>query len=140
MCERRVRSERATWLGRYPSRRIASCTVPRVSSATSRLPDRTWDTVVGLTPARAATWLMVTRVSSGAGTATSADPVPFGVVVLFAAIPPPFCLQPLRRRWPPARRELSGNPDGLRQHVFDRVEGRSYRSEDEAANRFVMAG
>src|SRR3954451_3345867 len=61
MCDCRVRRLRATMFGRYPSSRIAFITVPRVATATARLPDNTWETVVGLTPARLATCEIVTR-------------------------------------------------------------------------------
>ncbi|TLF62106.1 helix-turn-helix domain-containing protein [Nonomuraea sp. KC401] len=40
---------------------MASITVPRVAARTARLPDNTWETVVGLTPARLATCAIVTR-------------------------------------------------------------------------------
>src|SRR4051812_7611761 len=61
MCDCRVRGLRATMFGRYPSSRIAAITVPRVAAPTARLPDITWETVVGLTPARLATCAIVTR-------------------------------------------------------------------------------
>jgi hypothetical protein len=40
---------------------MASITVPRVAAPTARLPDNTWETVVGLTPARLATCAIVAR-------------------------------------------------------------------------------
>jgi hypothetical protein len=40
-------------------------TALRVDAPTTRLPDSTCDTVVGLTPARVATWAIVTRIGAG---------------------------------------------------------------------------
>src|SRR3954449_10638101 len=44
---------------------MASCTAPFVAAPTTRLPDRTCETVVGDTPARLATSAIVTRALPG---------------------------------------------------------------------------
>src|SRR3954452_11899433 len=72
MCDWRGRRVPATWLGRYPRSRIALMTTSRVAAPTTRFPDSTWDTVVGLTPARLATCAMVTRPGASEPSGTDA--------------------------------------------------------------------
>src|SRR3954468_21528190 len=109
---------------------MASWTVACVSSATSRLPDNTCETVVGLTPASAATWVIVTRVCSGVrdplpSARRPPAPAPVRVLGCLAAMSSPFCVR-ARVGTPPLRVALGG----LRvRHGIDRPDGPSYGSE-----------
>src|SRR4051794_6615373 len=65
ICDRRGRRLRATLLGREPRSLTAWRAPSCVAAPTGRLPDSTCDTVVELTPARRATWAIVTRSAPG---------------------------------------------------------------------------